>query len=149
MNMTSQNNHSVSVSVILIAYNQECFVRDACESILSQSCEPIEIILSDDCSTDETFSIMQDIVGNYSGPHRVILRRNERNLGLVEHINTVVNLCSGEIIVYAAGDDISVNDRVLRTVDLFDNSSALIVHSGVMEIDELGKEIVYVDPPPS
>lgn len=139
----------VSVSVILIAYNQQRFVEEACRSVLSQNFRPLEIIFSDDCSTDGTFKVMQDVVRDYHGPHRVVLRRNEHNLGLVEHINKVVGLCSGEIIVYAAGDDVSVPDRVLRTVDLFEksNGKALLVHSGVVEIDAEGKEMGYVEPP--
>ncbi len=147
MNLINQD--SCDVSLVLIAYNQEGFVGDACRSVLNQYGGPIEIILSDDCSTDNTYQEMQNVVNDYHGPHRVILRKNERNLGLVAHINTVVELCSGRIIVYAAGDDICVPERVSTTLELFEKNEdkALIVHSGVLEIDKDGQEIGYAEPP--
>ena len=139
----------VGVSIVLIAYNQQRFVKQACLSVLSQDFLPLDIIFSDDCSSDGTYALMEEVVKNYQGHHHVRLRRNEQNLGLVEHINKVVSLCSGEIIVYAAGDDISMSDRVKRTVDLFAKSQgkALIVHSGVVEIDGVGHELGYIAPP--
>ena len=139
----------VGVSIVLIAYNQQRFVKQACLSVLSQDFLPLDIIFSDDCSSDGTYALMEEVVKNYQGHHHVRLRRNEQNLGLVEHINKVVSLCSGEIIVYAAGDDISMSDRVKRTVDLFAKSQgkALIVHSGVVEIDGVGRELGYIAPP--
>ena len=139
----------VGVSIVLIAYNQQRFVKQACLSVLSQDFLPLDIIFSDDCSSDGTYALMEEVVKNYQGHHHVRLRRNEQNLGLVEHINKVVSLCSGEIIVYAAGDDISMSDRVKRTVDLFAKSQgkALIVHSGVVEINGVGRELGYIAPP--
>ena len=95
-------NYPYSVSFVLIAYNQEAFIKEACEAALNQMGEPIEIILSDDCSTDDTFQIMQDVVRAYKGSHRVQLNRTTRNVGLIEHINQVVELSSGDVIVYAA-----------------------------------------------
>ena len=57
----------------LLAYNQEPFIREAVEGALAQTYAPLEIILSDDCSTDRTFEIMQETVAAYRGPHKVVL----------------------------------------------------------------------------
>ena len=139
----------VGVSIVLIAYNQQRFVKQACLSVLSQDFLPLDIIFSDDCSSDGTYALMEEVVKNYQGHHNVRLRKNKKNLGLVEHINKVVSLCSGEIIVYAAGDDISMPDRVKRTVEMFGKSQgkALVVHSGVVEIDGGGYELGCIAPP--
>jgi len=75
------------VTFFLFAYNQADFIRDACEAALAQTYTPLEVILSDDCSSDETFQIMQDVVASYSGPHQVRLNRNDQNLGLIGHVN--------------------------------------------------------------
>ncbi len=64
------------VTFYVITYNQARFVREAVESALAQTYSPIEILLSDDCSTDGTFEIIQETVKGYSGPHTVILNRN-------------------------------------------------------------------------
>lgn len=95
------------VTFALFAYNQEQFIREAVEGAFSQTYTPLEIILSDDCSLDRTFEIMQEMAAAYEGPHRVLLRRNAENCRLAGHINTVADEASGDIIVIAAGDDIS------------------------------------------
>ena len=100
------------VSFVLVSYNQEKFIREAVEGALSQSYSPLEIILSDDCSTDNTFEIMREMAAAYSGPHRIILNKNLRNLGIGGHLNDVFSKCSGQLIVVAAGDDISLSERV-------------------------------------
>ena len=102
------------VSFCLFAFNQAEFIRGAVEAAFSQSYEPLEIILSDDCSSDETFQIMRELVAGYRGPHHVILNRNATNLGLGGPINVVASLAHGAWMVSAAGDDLSSPDRVSR-----------------------------------
>jgi glycosyltransferase involved in cell wall biosynthesis len=77
------------VTVALISYNQENFIRAAAESCLSQDYRgSLEIIFSDDFSTDATFDIMTSIADSYRGPHKVVLRRNSKNVGIGMHYNT-------------------------------------------------------------
>jgi len=71
------------VTFALFAYNQGKYIRQAVEGALAQTYENLEIIISDDASPDKTFEIMQELVRDYSGPHKIILNRNERNLGIV------------------------------------------------------------------
>ena len=82
------------------------------QGAFEQTYTPLEIILSDDCSTDRTFEIMEEMAGKYNGINKVILCRNEKNLGLIEHINKLMKIENGELIIVAAGDDISLPDRV-------------------------------------
>src|SRR5210317_2270354 len=96
----------------VLAYNQERYVRDAVMGAFSQNYENLEIILSDDSSTDATYTILKDCVDQYAGKHKVILNRTEKNLGLVSHLNELVPKAFGEVIVVAAGDDISLPERV-------------------------------------
>lgn len=108
------------VTFALFAYNQELFIREAVEGAFAQTYEPLEIILSDDCSTDGTFRIMQEMAEQYAGPHRVILNMNPENLGsrgIGLHVNRVFELSEGELFVFAAGDDISQPERVSTLVD--------------------------------
>ena len=65
------------VTFALFSYNQEQFIRQAVESAFAQTYSPLEIILSDDFSSDGTFEIMQEMVAAYSGPHRVVLNQND------------------------------------------------------------------------
>lgn len=109
-----------SVSLIVVGFNQENYIENAVRSALEQDFSPLEIILSDDCSSDRTFGIMEDLVRDYRGPHKVRLNRNSRNLGIVGHVNSTMQLSSGELVVIAAGDDVSFQTRVSSTVDLWE-----------------------------
>jgi len=126
----------------LVAYNQEPFIREAVEGALSQTYSPLEIILSDDCSSDRTFDIMQEVTLNYKGNHLVILNRNKENMGILSHINYIMELASGECVMLAAGDDISLPNRAdLSWKILEEHPGAMCVSLGVIPIDAKGKII--------
>lgn len=130
----------MSFSLILFTYNQEKFVSQAVNAALSQKCDPIEILITDDCSNDKTFDIVQETVKNYKGPHKIILNRNDKNLGLSRHIDKAHELSSGEVIIGAAGDDISHSNRCQKIIDCFESKSPLLVFSYADVIDSSGKE---------
>ena len=93
--------------VLLLAYNQQETIESAIDSVLGQQCEPIEIVLSDDASSDCSFELMQAAAERYRGPHSVRARRNATNLGIGQHYNELVRATRAPLLVTAAGDDIS------------------------------------------
>ena len=131
------------VTFVVIAYNQERFIREAIEGAFAQTYEPLEIILSDDGSPDRTYEIMQEMAAAYDGPHKVRLNRNEPNLGLVPHIDRVMELVQGEFIVVNAGDDVSLPERTSAMVAVWHPSGGdvTMVHSPAEKIDESGRSI--------
>jgi len=131
------------VTFALLAYNQEAYVREAVAGALAQDYEPLQVVLSDDCSVDRTFEIMQEIVAAYRGPHRLVLNRNRRNLGIGGHVNKIVDLARGELIIGAAGDDISLPERASELVNAWLNGGrvATSIYSGLTLIDNKGREI--------
>lgn len=126
------------VTFAVIAYNQERFIREAIEGAFAQTYEPLEIILSDDCSPDSTFQIMQEMADEYEGPHDIVLNRNPVNLGLVPHIDRVMEIVSGDLIIQNAGDDVSMPERTeaLANIWLRATEEIMLVHSPVKLIDE-------------
>lgn len=125
------------VSFVLLAYNQERFIRDAVEGAFAQTYAPLEIILSDDCSADRTFEIMSEMAAAYNGPHRILLNRNLKNCGIGGHVNKVNSIAKGQLVVAAAGDDISVADRVQKVVLKWseDPEKIHLVYSGCKKIN--------------
>jgi glycosyltransferase involved in cell wall biosynthesis len=105
------------VSILVPAYRQEKFIREAVQSALAQTYESLEIVLSDDASPDRTFEIMAEEVERYKGPHRLILHRNPKNLGLAGNLNRAVQLASGDLFIQQDGDDISVPTRTSKLVE--------------------------------
>ncbi len=133
----------------LITYNQERYIREALEGAFAQTYSPLEIVVSDDCSTDGTFRIIEEMCGAYHGPHTVVVNRNPENLGLIGHINRITTLSSGELIIYAAGDDISLPWRTSKVVEryLATGRNASSIHSPVIPIDRHGNRSEAMLPP--
>jgi hypothetical protein len=129
------------VTFALFAYNQQKYIREAVESALSQTYQPLEIILSDDCSSDRTFQIMEEMVAKYDGPHVVKLNRNTVNMGLVRHVFDVGAGASGEYVVVAAGDDISKPHRTEALAMALYDPDVWAVSSGYDLIDESGNAL--------
>ncbi len=128
------------VSCLLVTYNQEQWIEEALQSMLAQTYSPLEIVVSDDASTDGTHPLLQRLVGEYRGPHRLILRRNAVRRNVVGHLADAVPSTTGELIVVAAGDDVSLPDRVERVAQAWENSGrrAHALNSALQQIDEHG-----------
>lgn len=119
------------VTAFLTAYNQSAYVRDAVRDLLAQDAEDLEIVLSDDCSTDETFSILSEEARLYRGPHSVRAVRTPRNLGLNAHLNTLISATESDVLIPFAGDDRFRPDRVRKLVERMEEDGAWLVHSDV------------------
>lgn len=107
------------VTFVLVAYNQEKFIREAVEGAFAQTYTPLEIILSDDFSPDRTFSIMQEMAEAYRGPHSVRAVQTQPNLGIIQHVLMRGREAQGEIVVMGAGDDVSKPNRVAVLAQAF------------------------------
>jgi glycosyltransferase involved in cell wall biosynthesis len=128
------------VTFALITFNQARYIRGAIRGALAQTYSPLEILISDDRSTDDTFDIAGEAVSNYRGPHRIVLNRNETNLGIGGHINRLMALATGDLIVAAAGDDISLPHRVESLVAHFDRyPKCYSAYSNMMVMDAAGQ----------
>jgi len=128
--------------MLLLTYKQLPYVVSAFRSCLSQEGVVLEIIASDDASNDGTYEALLAEAESYSGPHRVIVRCNEQNMGLVPHLNLLMSLASGDRIVVAAGDDVSYPYRVARLMECFDSSEDVYaVYSNAICVNEDGSEL--------
>jgi glycosyltransferase involved in cell wall biosynthesis len=137
--MTPATEERPLVTFALFAYNQENYIHEAVKGAFAQTYSPLEIILSDDGSRDRTFEIMQEMVSSYTGPHTVVLRRNAQNLGLAGHVNLVLDLARGDIVTFAAGDDISLERRVETAVAALNvRPEASFFECGNLRIDDVG-----------
>lgn len=117
--------------MILMTFNQENTVEEAVRSCLAQDSEPIEILISDDCSTDNTWEIIKKSILNYIGPHKITLNKNTRNIGLIEHYNFCFKKALGDFIIVCAGDDISYTFRARKILSTFERTNALLIFSQI------------------
>lgn len=128
------------ISYVVTTYNIENYVAEAVQCALAQTYSPLEIVLSDDCSDDRTFDIMREMALKYHGPHKIVLNRNERNLGITRHMNKAyLELAHGELIVAAHGDDSSLPERSMRSYKfLRDHPDVTALSFSIDAIDEKG-----------
>ncbi len=129
------------VSMLLLAYQQAATIEGAVRGALAQTYSPLEIVISDDASTDATWAAIERSVAGYDGPHRIVLNRNPHNLGIGAHLNRMVDLSHGELLFVAAGDDISLPQRCERVVGawLAAGHAPDLVSSALVDLDETGR----------
>ncbi len=103
------------VSVLLPAYNAQAYVAQSVESILNQSFTDFELIVVDDCSTDETLTILEQY-----RDQRLRIVRSPRNLGVVGARNRAMEVARGELIASFDADDVSLPTRLAKQVAYLD-----------------------------
>ena len=96
------------VSILIPTYNQEAFLADCIESALQQTYENLEIVISDDASTDRT----GEVARRFLADRRVRYHRNVENIGRVANYRSLLNvLASGDWVLMLDGDDYLINRR--------------------------------------
>ncbi|MDA9120662.1 glycosyltransferase [Flavobacteriales bacterium] len=112
------------VSACIITYNQQDYIAEAIKGALMQELdEPYEIVVSDDCSTDDTPKIIRELAK--SDPRIRVIERS-KNLGM--HLNWLeaINACSGEFIALCEGDDYWTDNRKLsKQLAVFQNDASV------------------------
>src|ERR671915_430558 len=91
------------VSIGLPVYNGANYLRKAVETILEQSYESLELIISDNASTDDTADICRDLSARDA---RIRVSRNAQNVGAARNYNIVFNAARGKYFKWAAHDDV-------------------------------------------
>lgn len=95
--------NKVTVSVCMITYNQEQYIKQAIEGVLMQQCDfLIELIIGEDCSTDNTKQICEDYASKYP---QIKLLSIQSNLGAMPNFIRTLQVCTGKYIAICEGDD--------------------------------------------
>jgi len=123
------------VSVCIPVYNGASYIRECIESVLAQTYGDFELIVADNCSTDDT----ETIVRSFMDP-RVRYVRNARNLGLVGNANRCLQLASSEYVCLFHHDDLMLPQNLARKVAVLDAHPGVgFVHSNLLLVDETGR----------
>lgn len=127
------------VSVVMSIYNGERFLREAVESILSQSFTNFEFIIVDDGSTDHTWQVL---TGYAARDARIVLARNEGNIGLTRSLNRGLALARGEYIARQDADDFSLPERLSSQIKFLEEHPEVgAVGSAVRLLDQRGRVV--------
>jgi glycosyltransferase involved in cell wall biosynthesis len=133
-------------SYVLFAYRQEKFVAAAIEAVAKQTYRPLELIICDDGSPDGTKNVIEAALCEFPEDIRVSRVFNHRNLGLAQAINVAVKSASGRVLIFGAGDDISMPERVARTMESFSDPTVAFVYTATVNIDASGTLVEQQSP---
>lgn len=120
------------VSVCMITYGHEKYIREAIEGVLMQECKfEVELIVANDCSPDSTDAVVKDIIKNHPRGNWIRYFNQEENLGIGDNFKFALQECTGEYISICEGDDFWINPKKLQIqVDFLDQNQDYIIHSG-------------------
>lgn len=133
-----------TVSVVMITYGHEAFIRQAVEGVLMQECDfPVELIVADDCSPDNTPAVMQEILTTHPRASWVRYVRHEKNKGMMPNFMWALQQANGKYIALCDGDDFWTDPHKLqKQVNYLEkNQNIAVVCHDAMVVDRNGKEI--------
>lgn len=127
------------VSVFICSYNKAPFVEAALDSVNAQTFRDFELILVDDCSTDDSQAIIESWLGSHSLPCRLV--KHSQNQGVVKTVNEILAMVRGRYIASLGSDDVWHPERLehfLAEMRHFPESLA-VLYGDAEVIDELGR----------
>ncbi|HWZ16329.1 MAG TPA: glycosyltransferase family 2 protein [Mucilaginibacter sp.] len=109
------------VSVLIPLYNCRNYIEEAIESVLNQTFKNFELIIVDNCSTDDSYELIQ----KYKEDHRVKIFQNETNIGMARNWNQCLLYAGGDYIKFLCADDYFRPDLLAVYVNVMDENSTV------------------------
>jgi GT2 family glycosyltransferase len=139
------------ISLIVLSYNNFLYYKQCLSSILNQSYDKIELILSDDCSErfNEEKIISYINANKKSNLKKIVINKNKTNLGIVKNYNKAISLASGDYIFYLAIDDVLYDNKVLEDVVKYFICTGSLIFTGYKDVyDETMTKYIKTLPRP-
>ena len=124
------------ISVAMTTYNGADYVATQLRSILNQSVEVDEVIIFDDCSTDDTAGVVSKVEDS-----RVKFIRNPENVGYIQNFYNAIESCTGDFIFLADQDDVWEFDKVEKTLEVMKEYKCEAVCTNFSLIDKNGSDL--------
>lgn len=123
------------VSIIMPSYNTANYIKETIQSVLNQTYTKWELIIIDDCSTDNTDEVLMEI-----RDPRIIYLKNERNLGAAISRNRALKLAKGQWIAYLDSDDIWLPKKLEKQISFMEKNGYIFSYTKYEEIDSEGNK---------
>ncbi|PRZ20085.1 glycosyltransferase family 2 protein [Flavobacterium granuli] len=135
---------ATTVSVCMITYGHENYIRKAIEGVLMQECDfEVELIIVNDCSPDKTDLVIRDILENHPRKKWIKYIRQENNLGMMPNFIFALGQCSGAYIALCEGDDYWIDPlKLQKQVDFLEENLEYVLCFHKVAILKTDGEIV-------
>jgi rhamnosyltransferase len=127
-----------SISIAMATYNGGRFIREQLESLARQTVLPMELIITDDGSTDDTLKVVADFA--QQAPFPVEVHRNTNRLGYAANFMKCANLCRGELIAFCDQDDVWQTRKLELCADALTDDRLYMVYHNATISDDIAKE---------
>ena len=124
------------VSIIMPSYNTAPYIAESIQSVLDQTYENWELIIVDDCSTDDTDSV----VSSYLSDSRIKYLKNERNSGAAVSRNKALREAKGKWIAFLDSDDLWLPNKLQKQISFMEKNGYSFSYTNYEEIDVDGKK---------
>ncbi len=141
---TSFAGHQFRVSIAMATYNGARFIDRQLASIKKQTYQPFELVITDDCSTDNTLELVEQFASVVNFP--VSIYKNDRRLGYKDNFLNAASYCKGDLVAFCDQDDIWDSSKLARQVAYFANQEILLVTHQYELIDEQDTPLGIVFP---
>ena len=121
------------ISIAMTTYNGEKYLREQLDSFVAQTQRPDELIVVDDCSTDNTLNILN--IFKKESPFPVIILSNKENIGkkskyaFAKNFEKAINNCSNDIVFLSDQDDVWFPEKIASHMDVYNNYSDVVMVS--------------------
>ena len=123
---------SQKVDILLATYNGEKYLKEQIESVLSQTYDNIQIIISDDCSTDKTREILKE----YEKNDKIKVFYQEKNLGYVKNFEFLLKHVENELYMLCDQDDVWKKEKIEKSVEKLEKENLDLVFGDLEVVDE-------------
>lgn len=127
------------ISVVIATYNGEKYLKEQLDSILFQSRKVDEIIIFDDCSIDNTISILRDYENKYNGLFRIFINKNHQ--GYIKNFYKAIDKAEGDYIFLCDQDDIWCKNKIEKMIKVMHQKEFFVLACNYRMIDKAGKKI--------
>lgn len=124
------------VSIMIPNYNYGKYILQAVKSACSQDYSPVEVVVVDNASTDNSIEILEGLKKRYD--FRIV--KNPDNIGMVRNFHKCGELFKGDYVVFLSSDDLLKPDFISQCMQVFNNYNVGFVATEYTRIDEIGRE---------
>lgn len=132
----------INISIAMATYNGYNYIKEQLDSILNQTIPASEIVVCDDCSTDDTWSILSEYAKRYDC-FKII--RNETNIGFLRNFEKAISLCSGDYIALCDQDDVWLPNHLQILYEGIGNKMCVVGDAELIDFkgNKIGRTLNY------
>lgn len=139
------SSHEPLISIVMPAYNIADYIADSIRSALAQTLHEFELIVIDDCSTDDTLDTVETLAASDS---RIRILRTEHNLGCAGASNVGLQHARGRYVAFLDGDDLWATEKLAHQLEMLERTGAQLCYTAIQKIDVNGKPFGHVQSVP-